>query len=82
MAGPTEGAIFEPTEVKIQGKAGKPAECNDIVFQLKGFKLSMPVKVREADGRLGNAPAGINLNLSFKRADRNYNSDKGHVLEI
>ena len=42
----------------------------------------MPVKVREADGRLSNAPAGVKLNLSFKRKDRLYNNEKGHVLEI
>ena len=40
----------------------------------------MPVKVREADGRLSNAPAGINLNLSFKRKDRINSSEKGHVI--
>ena len=82
MAGPTEGAKFEPEEVKVGGREGLSlAECNDISFKLKGFSLSMPLKVRLADGRLAPGPSDVKLRLSIRTPNHDVKAGRGNVFE-
>jgi len=82
MAGPTEGAKFEPEEVRIGGKKGLSLEeCNEVSFKLKGFSLSMPLRVRLADGRLAAGPAGTPLNLSIRTPNHDMSGGRGYLKE-
>ena len=69
MAGPNEGAQFEPSEWRFSsGKSGTP-DCNDVVFKLKGFTLAMPLKARLPDGSLVPGPSDVELILSVRKTE-------------
>jgi hypothetical protein len=81
MAGPNEGAQFEPSEWRFSsGKSGTP-DCEDVVFKLKGFNLSMPLKSRLPDGSLQPGPAGVELNLSMRHTEVVDKGSRGVILE-
>ena len=56
MKGP-QGSVFEPAEYKIELKKGDA--CEDLPFRLRGFQLSIPVKMKTQEGNLVDGPAGI-----------------------
>lgn len=58
MAGP-QGALFEPDFISVS----KDTDCSDLLFHLKGFKLSVAVRMRASGERLINGPQGITLKL-------------------
>jgi hypothetical protein len=81
MAGPNEGAQFEPSEWRFSSGKSGPPDCDDVIFKLKGFKLSMPLKSRLPDGSLTPGPEGVELIVSIRKDAEVGKGSRGTVLE-